>query len=136
MISGSHTPGAGKVVRHPAAGSGLDGSGDGGGAGAGPPHYRALGVGLRCGRAGGPDIRADRWFPPALDQTQQEELKGAVEQPPAAAGIQLANWYWRVVRQFVLRTVWHQPVPQQLPEMALPAGVCLQAPQEASAQGE
>ena len=39
--------------------------------------------------------------PPPLDQTQQEELKGAVEQPPAAAGIQLANWYWRVVRQFV-----------------------------------
>ena len=39
--------------------------------------------------------------PPALDQTQQDELKGAVEQPPAAAGIQLANWYWRVVRQFV-----------------------------------
>ena len=33
--------------------------------------------------------------------TPQEELKGAVEQPPAAAGIQLANWYWRVVRQFV-----------------------------------
>ena len=27
----------------------------------------------------------------SLDQTQQEELKGAVEQPPAAAGIQLAN---------------------------------------------
>ena len=61
----------------------------------------ALGVGLRRGRACGPDIRADRWFPPALDQAQQEELKGAVEQPPAAAGIQLANWYWRVVRQFV-----------------------------------
>ena len=39
--------------------------------------------------------------PPALDQTQQEELKGAVEQPPAAAGIVMANWYWRVVRQFV-----------------------------------
>ena len=37
----------GAVVRHPAAGSGLDGSGDGGGAGAGPPHYRTLGVGLR-----------------------------------------------------------------------------------------
>ena len=99
--SGSHTPGAGAVVRHPAAGSGLDGSGDGGGAGAGPPHYRTLGVGLRRGRAGGPAIRADRWFPPALDQTQQEELKGAVEQPPAAAGIVMANWYWRVVRQFV-----------------------------------
>ena len=61
--------------------------------------------------------------PPALDQTQQEELKGVVEQPPAAAGIQLANWYWRVV-------------PQQLPELASPAGVCLQAPPEASAPGE
>ena len=66
LHSGSHTPGAGKVVRHPAAGPGLDGSGDGGGAGAGPPHYRTLGVGLRRGRACGPDIRADRWFPPPL----------------------------------------------------------------------
>ena len=28
-------------------------------------------------------------------------MKRAVEQPPAAAGIQLANWYWKVVRQFV-----------------------------------
>ena len=28
-------------------------------------------------------------------------MKGAVEQPPAAAGIVMANWYWRVVRQFV-----------------------------------
>ena len=35
-------------------------------------------------------------FPPALDQTQQEELKGAVEQPPATAGIVMANWYWKV----------------------------------------
>ena len=39
--------------------------------------------------------------PPALDQAQQEELKGAVEQPPATAGIVMANWYWKVVRQFV-----------------------------------
>ena len=60
-----------------------------------------MGVGLRCGRACGPDIRADRWPPPALDQAQQQELKGAVEQPPAAAGIQLANWYWKVVHRFV-----------------------------------
>ena len=28
-------------------------------------------------------------------------MKGAVEQPPATAGIQLANWYWKGVRQFV-----------------------------------
>ena len=33
------------------------------------------------------------------------------------------------------RTVWHQPEPQQLPELASPAGVCLQASQEAAAQG-
>ena len=39
--------------------------------------------------------------PLALDQAQQEELKGAVEQPPATAGIVMANWYWKVVRQFV-----------------------------------
>ena len=38
--------------------------------------------------------------PPALDQARQEELKGAVQEPPAAAGIELANWYWKVVRQF------------------------------------
>ena len=40
-------------------------------------------------------------FPPALDQAQQEELKGVVQQPPATSGIELANWYWKVVRQYV-----------------------------------
>ena len=29
-------------------------------------------------------------------------MKGAVRQTPAASGMELANWYWRVVRQFVL----------------------------------
>ena len=38
--------------------------------------------------------------PPALDQAQQEELKGAVQEPPGASGIDLANWYWKGVRQF------------------------------------
>ena len=28
-------------------------------------------------------------------------MKGAGEQPPATAGIVMANWYWKVVRQFV-----------------------------------
>ena len=27
-------------------------------------------------------------------------MKGAVEQPPATSGIELANWYWKVVQQF------------------------------------
>ena len=39
--------------------------------------------------------------PPALDQAQQGELKGAVRQPPAAAGIELANWYWKAEHQFI-----------------------------------
>ena len=38
--------------------------------------------------------------PPALDQAQQEELKAAVQEPPGASGIDLANWYWKAVRQF------------------------------------
>ena len=79
----------------------LDGSGDGGGAGAGPTHHRPVGVGLRRGRACGPDIRAVRGFPPALDERQREELRAAVQELPEQAGIQLANWYWKGVRQFV-----------------------------------
>ena len=35
-----------------------------GGAGAGPTHHRPVGVGLRRGRACGPDIRAVRGVPP------------------------------------------------------------------------
>ena len=99
---GAHAPGAGAVVRRLAAGPGLDGSGDGGGAGAGPPHHRPVGVGLFG--EGGPaalDIRAVRGFPPALDERQREELKAAVQELPEQAGIQLANWYWKGVRQFV-----------------------------------
>ena len=98
---GAHAPGAGAVVRRLAAGPGLDGSGDGGGAGAGPTHHRPVGVGLRRGRACGPDIRAVRGLPPALDERQREELKAAVPELPEQAGIQLANWYWKGVRQFV-----------------------------------
>ncbi len=29
-------------------------------------------------------------------------MKGAVQQPPAYSGIVMANWYWKVVRQFAL----------------------------------
>ena len=31
-----------------------------------PTHHRTMGVGLRRGRACGPDIRAGRWLPPPL----------------------------------------------------------------------
>ena len=48
-----------------------------------------------------------RWFlsrlvvPPALSVEQRGELKSAVQQLPSQAGIELSNWNWRVVRQFV-----------------------------------
>ena len=93
--------GAGEVVRHLGAGPGLDGSGHGGGPGTGATYNRAMGVGLRGGRTSSPDIPADRWLPPALEQAQKEVSKTAVQQTPAASIIKLANWYWKVVRQFV-----------------------------------
>ena len=99
---GAHAPGAGALVRNLATGPRLDGIGDGAGPGTGPTHHRAMGFGLRRGRTCGPDIRADRWFPPALDEAQQEKLKEAVQQPPASSGIIMANWYWKVVRRFAL----------------------------------
>ena len=41
--------------------------------------------------------------PPALDEAQQGELKAAVQEPPARMGIELANWNWKVIHQFVGR---------------------------------
>ena len=39
--------------------------------------------------------------PPALDHAQQEELKGRVQLPLSCSGMEMDNWYWRVVRRFV-----------------------------------
>jgi transposase len=39
--------------------------------------------------------------PPALSEEQQAELKAAIQQPPEKAGLALANWNWKVVREFV-----------------------------------
>ena len=38
---------------------------------------------------------------PALDGDQQAQLKAAVQALPEKAGIDLANWNWKVVRRFV-----------------------------------
>ena len=46
-------------------------------------------------------LRAVGWFPPALDGGQQAQLKAAVQALPEKAGIDLANWNWKVVRRFV-----------------------------------
>ena len=53
------------------------------------------------GRLWSLDIRADRGFPPALGGTQQAELTGAVQELPGMPGMEMANWNWKVVRQFV-----------------------------------
>jgi transposase len=39
--------------------------------------------------------------PPALNEEQQAQLRGAVQTDPQAVGIELANWNWKVVREFV-----------------------------------
>ena len=39
--------------------------------------------------------------PHALGETQQAELKAAVQDLPEQVGIELANWNWRVVHRFV-----------------------------------
>jgi transposase len=48
-------------------------------------------------------VRAHRRLPPALNRRQQADLKAAVQVPPAAVGIDLADWNWKVVRAFVQR---------------------------------
>ena len=98
---GADAPGAGAVVGHLVAGPRLEGIGHGSGAGKGPAHHRTMGGGLWCGRAQSPDIRADRWFPPALGEAQRATLKEAVQELPEAAGIGFANWNWKGVHQFV-----------------------------------
>ena len=96
-------PGAGKVVRPPVAGPRLDGFGGGRGLGTGPPHHWPMGVRFPRRRSLSLDFRADWGFPPpALGETQQAALRAAAPELPAKWGIELANWNWKVVRQFVL----------------------------------
>ena len=89
------------MARHLAAGPRMDGFGYGAGLGPGSAHHRPVGRGLWRGRTCRLDVRAVRGFPPALGETQQAELKEAVQELPEAADIGLANWNWKVVHQFV-----------------------------------
>jgi transposase len=47
-------------------------------------------------------LRAHRWHPPALTPAQQALLKAAIQRPPREAGIDLADWHWKVVRRYVV----------------------------------
>ena len=44
-----------------------------------------------------------RAVPPVLNGEERAELKAAVQAPPREAGIELSNWNWKVVREFVER---------------------------------
>lgn len=52
-------------------------------------------------RPGGVDLRAEWRLPPALDTAQQAQLKAAIQGAPRDVGINLADWNWKVVRQYV-----------------------------------
>jgi transposase len=58
---------------------------------------------LPAGGTGRAQVRADGRLPPALSRARQAELKAAVQAPPRAVGIDLADWNWKVVREFVQR---------------------------------
>ena len=100
-FSGAHAKGAGTVAGHLAAGPRLGSPGNGGGSGVGPTHHWPMGSGLWRRRTQGLDFRTVRGFSLALGQEEQAELRAAVQELPGTVGIGLANWNWKVVRQFV-----------------------------------
>ena len=84
-----------------AAGARLDVGGGSRCAGTGCPYHWPMGHGVRGARSGGAGFWAVGRFPPALNEEQQAELKGAVQGSPSQGGIDLSNWNWKVVRRFV-----------------------------------
>ena len=95
------TPRERTVARHLALGPGHDRLGHRRGTGTGCSHNRQMGHRLQRGRSGGPDLRAVRRFPPALEAAQQAALRATVQELPAKFGIGLANWNWKVIYKFV-----------------------------------
>jgi transposase len=62
-----------------------------------------MGRGVRPERPGGPGLRADGRFPPALGPAEQADLKAAIQARPREAGIDLADWNWKVVHECIRR---------------------------------
>ncbi|MHB1007082.1 MAG: IS630 family transposase [Chloroflexota bacterium] len=52
-------------------------------------------------RTSRPRLRAHWRFPPALDEGEQAGLKTALQAPPREAGLNLADWNWKVVWAFI-----------------------------------
>ena len=100
-VSCSNSQRTGTVACPLAIGTGLECYPHSRGIRQGPAHQRRLVGRLSPAWSHQPGLRTDRWFPPALDTEQQEQLKVAVQAPPGAAGLELANWNWKVVREFI-----------------------------------
>ena len=120
-----------EMARHMAAGPRMDRFGYGAGPGTRSAHHRKMGRRLWRGRACRLDVRAVRGFP--LCETQQAELKAAVQELPAMAGIELANWTLRqaqclaapglgrkLVHRFVPERFSISPCPKPLGSMSSP----------------
>ena len=110
---GADTLGAGTLARRLALARG-DGPRYGGGAGTGPHTISRWAAAFGEGEAAAL-IFEQSGGPPALGEGQQAELRAAVKEPPAMTGIELANWNWKAVRQFVSGRFGNLPEPQQYP---------------------
>ena len=58
-----------------------------------------------------------------------------MQQSPAASGLELANWYWKAVRQFVLESFGASLSRSSCLNWLAPVGICFQAAQEMVAEG-
>jgi len=67
----------------------------------GTPTPSATGWSTSAKLAQGASPLSRREVPPALIVEQQAPLKAAVPGPPQEAGLELANWNWKVVREFI-----------------------------------
>ena len=95
--SGADVQGAGTMARHLAPSPRLDSFGYGASFGTGSSHHWTMGRRLWRGWACRLDFRAVRGVPSALCEAQQSELRAAVQELPAMAGIELANWKLKVI---------------------------------------
>src|SRR5215210_7590882 len=100
-VSGRDAAGARAVACPVAAGPGVVRQQGGGRPRPRRAHHRGVAQRVLRARPRRPGLRADRRPPPALDPDVQAGLKVAVQAAPAEVGIALANWNWKVVRQFI-----------------------------------
>ena len=85
------------MARHLAPSPRLASFGYGASFGTGSSHHWTMGRRLWRGWACRLDFRAVRGVPSALCEAQQSELRAAVQELPAMAGIELANWKLKVI---------------------------------------